>query len=307
MSEEKTKKCKHCQSDIPKKVKICPVCKKKQGGKLKWVAIVIAVIVVIAIISAIMGEDSSTVPQNPENATYVEDSELSQVYSSPNDFKGRLAKISGKVFTVEEEDGTVYFQMWHDTENSDDNTVVTMSSGDLKIKEGDYVIVDGTIAGAFEGQNAFGGSVNAVAIEAKSVEKSDYKTVVAPTIKAYKTHSSVSQHGYSITIQRVEFAEKETRVYVVIENNGSSKFNFYSYNIKAIQGGKQYEEQENYEADYERPQTEVMTGAKTEGIIAFPAMNDSKDIKIVCEGSSDDWQEEIAPYTFNLKLSKASK
>ena len=29
---EETKKCKYCQSDIPKKAKVCPVCKKKQGG-----------------------------------------------------------------------------------------------------------------------------------------------------------------------------------------------------------------------------------------------------------------------------------
>ena len=30
-----TKICKHCQSEIPKKAKICPNCRKKQGGKLK--------------------------------------------------------------------------------------------------------------------------------------------------------------------------------------------------------------------------------------------------------------------------------
>ena len=34
-----TKKCKHCKSDIDKKAKICPVCKKKQGGALKFVLI----------------------------------------------------------------------------------------------------------------------------------------------------------------------------------------------------------------------------------------------------------------------------
>lgn len=41
MSNEivETKKCKHCQTDIPKKAKVCPNCKKKQGGKLKWFVI----------------------------------------------------------------------------------------------------------------------------------------------------------------------------------------------------------------------------------------------------------------------------
>lgn len=35
--ENEVKKCKHCQSDIPKKAKICPNCRKKQGGKLKFI------------------------------------------------------------------------------------------------------------------------------------------------------------------------------------------------------------------------------------------------------------------------------
>lgn len=47
-----TKLCKHCQTEIPKKAKVCPNCRKKQGGKLKWIIIAI---VVIGIIGAAMG------------------------------------------------------------------------------------------------------------------------------------------------------------------------------------------------------------------------------------------------------------
>ncbi len=46
-----TKLCKHCQTEIPKKAKVCPNCRKKQGGKLKWIIIAI---VVIGIIGAAM-------------------------------------------------------------------------------------------------------------------------------------------------------------------------------------------------------------------------------------------------------------
>ena len=50
--EGETKICKHCQSEIPKKAKVCPNWRKKQGGKLKWILIAI---IVVAIIGAAMG------------------------------------------------------------------------------------------------------------------------------------------------------------------------------------------------------------------------------------------------------------
>lgn len=52
---KETKLCKHCQTEIPKKAKICPNCRKKQSGKLKW--IIIAIIALILIGSMAGGSD----------------------------------------------------------------------------------------------------------------------------------------------------------------------------------------------------------------------------------------------------------
>lgn len=51
MSKEKqvTKLCKHCKTEIPKDAKICPNCRKKQGGIGKWIVIGIVVILLITI------------------------------------------------------------------------------------------------------------------------------------------------------------------------------------------------------------------------------------------------------------------
>ena len=46
----KTKKCKHCQSEIPANAKVCALCGRKQGGKLKWIIIGV---VILAIIGAV--------------------------------------------------------------------------------------------------------------------------------------------------------------------------------------------------------------------------------------------------------------
>ena len=55
--ENETKVCKHCQTEIPKKAKVCPNCRKKQGGIVKW--IIIGVIAIAIIAAATGGNDKS--------------------------------------------------------------------------------------------------------------------------------------------------------------------------------------------------------------------------------------------------------
>lgn len=78
MGKEKpaTKVCKHCKTEIPYGAKVCPQCRKKQGGVLKWVIIAI---VVIGIIGAAAGggddepkevsSTNSTTQEQQNNAT----------------------------------------------------------------------------------------------------------------------------------------------------------------------------------------------------------------------------------------------
>ena len=56
-NSEETKVCKHCQSEIPKKAKVCPVCRKKQGGILKWIVIAVIVIAIIGAVAGSGGDD----------------------------------------------------------------------------------------------------------------------------------------------------------------------------------------------------------------------------------------------------------
>lgn len=59
MSKEKstTKICKYCQTEIPYRAKVCPQCRKKQGGVLKWVIIGFVVICIIG--AAAGGKDDN--------------------------------------------------------------------------------------------------------------------------------------------------------------------------------------------------------------------------------------------------------
>lgn len=109
-----TKKCKYCQSEIDKKAKICPVCKKKQGGgKLKWIIIgVVAVIIIGAIASSQGNSDNSTTTaknsadeKNIEYTKYdvselMDDLETNALKASDK-YKGQYVEITGKLYNID--------------------------------------------------------------------------------------------------------------------------------------------------------------------------------------------------------------
>ena len=117
MSEEKTKKCKYCKTEIPADAKVCPQCRKKlKGGKLKWVVLII---LVGAIIGAVAGESDSESDKSAATATSSEKKEAAPIeYTavSVNDmmsdldsnamgasdkYKGKYLEITGKLTNID--------------------------------------------------------------------------------------------------------------------------------------------------------------------------------------------------------------
>lgn len=113
--KNETKLCKHCQTEIPKKAKVCPNCRKKQGGKLKW--ILVAIILLIAIGSTTGGDKSTNKTSNPAKTdTQIEEKIIEYTEVSVNDmmkslsenamaasdsYKDQYLEITGKLNTID--------------------------------------------------------------------------------------------------------------------------------------------------------------------------------------------------------------
>lgn len=65
MEKSTTKTCRYCQSEIPKKARICPNCRKKQGGVVKWVVVIIVAMLFVGALS----DDSDNEPKKVQNET----------------------------------------------------------------------------------------------------------------------------------------------------------------------------------------------------------------------------------------------
>lgn len=149
--EQETKVCKHCQSEIPKKAKVCPNCRKKQGGIFKW--ILIAVVVLFFIGSIFGGEDGSASDSNPQKV-----GDVSGI-TKEDDTKGnvenkfsvgeivetsnlRITFVSAKEYQSDNEfmqpkAGNVYYEMEFEMENISD-TDQSVSSWDFACYADNY-------------------------------------------------------------------------------------------------------------------------------------------------------------------------
>lgn len=248
-------------------------------------------------------EGQSDVSDKTEEKVFLDENQISDLYSSPKDFIGKYVTLSGKVFTTPETSGNnVALQMWQDSKNNDHNTIVIATKdmvGD--IGEDDYIKVTGLVEDEFEGENMMGGTITAPQIRAEKIEKTSYQDVSSPTNKTIKVDQTQESNGVKIKISKIELADNETRVFLSVDNQSGAAYSFYTFNSKIIQGNKQYTEETNYEAGYDEIESDIPSGVKEEGVIAFKAIKD-KDFKFTCEGQSENYELDGDNFTFEISV-----
>lgn len=133
-NEQETKICKHCQSEIPKKAKICPNCRKKQGGILKWILLAVVVIIFLGAVFG-GGDDNSASDSNPKKVGDSSVSEGDTKENVENNFSVgdivetsnlRITYISASEYEsenqfIQPESGNVYYKMDFEFENISDS------------------------------------------------------------------------------------------------------------------------------------------------------------------------------------------
>lgn len=273
----------------------------------------VTILVFLVIILTTLAACSSTSTGNNSNASNDSSSKIDTkplskdefvaMYSDVKKYKGRKVDFYAKIFTEPERDSKgTYFQCYANNKNNL-NTAVGISDSKFDIKNDDVVHIVGTVSDSMSGKNALGGEVSAPVIKADKIEKSDYATAFSPAIKSIDVNKEINQNGYLMKLNKVEIAVEETRIYITITNNTSSKINFYEFNSKLTQGSSQFDEESNYESNYQKVNSDILTGVKSDGVLTFKAVNPAGDnLKIILEGSSDNYEVQFKPFQFDISL-----
>lgn len=159
MAKEKptTKICKHCKTEIAYDAKVCPQCRKKQGGGIvKKILIALGVIVIISIVFGGGEDENKPSDSNPQSVGTVENenSENETPEVVDNEFSvGEIVETSdlrisflsaGEYVSdndfLEPKDGYMYYRTEFEFENISDTDQVLSSLMDWSCYADDYAM-----------------------------------------------------------------------------------------------------------------------------------------------------------------------
>jgi len=282
--------------------------KKKSKGR-KALIIIFALVAVLLLGAAVFfflkgnpfenaNNTANEETQEDADREYVDD--VSAVAASPEEYEGKWVSFTGKVLSFESDTDGVYLQVYTDPQNYGGNVVVHSTDTSLTFFTDDYVFVEGKVEGIFARENMSGEELNLAKINATTIEGADYISAMSPTIAEIFPAASMEQHGFTLTVEAVEFAETETRVYVTAINNTGEEYALYTYSMAIIQNGHQFEIQNNYDANYEALPSDIPDTILASGIVSFPALDATTPFQLIAEGQSNNWELEFVPFTIDI-------
>jgi hypothetical protein len=237
------------------------------------------------------------------DAQILTDHNFTIYYNDPNSHIGQYTILTGKIFNIlPSSEGYNGFQMYLSGDNKK-NVAVFYNASEVpnESSEDDCVRVKGTTTEKVNSQNAFGAELSIPGINAVSLKKISCLELVDPEAKIVPVNRIQNEGGIIVTLHKIELTNKETRVFLTIENtNKDGDIHFYPSDSLVTVGNKQYETK--YSATYPSIRSTIPEGIREDGAVVFEPV-DHKDGKFrfkISKGFSEDY-----PFIFDVPLSKA--
>lgn len=239
-------------------------------------------------------------PATESKEATIASEEFNQFFENPEEYKYKTITLTGSMLgSPVLVDDLIEFEIFEDANNYKHSAKIIYSDTSITIDDSNYVAIVGTVVDTYETFES-GEFITAPIIKASSIEITTYDKVVEPALAIKEVNQSLTQFNYEVTLERLEYAEEETRLYVTIKNNGTSNFSVYEFDVKAYQDTIEYEHQTNYLANYPSLEYDLAPGATTSGIITLPPLDSNKQLVIDILGSSNNYDEEFELFEYTI-------
>ena len=211
----------------------------------------------------------ATVSPVPKPKSDFTNSNFVALFSKPNGYLGATVDLSGKVSNFPE---VGLLQMY--VGGAVTNDAVVHYNDSFVFVQDDCVKVTGIVEEEFEGINAFSATRIVPSISAKTIDKIDCTQAINPAVKTVVLEKTQIKGGIKVEFHKVEFSDKNTRVYLTVENlNKKAGIGFYDFNSIALQGKRQYSTTYSYDVEYPKIKSDIPPRIEENGVVLFDPLD----------------------------------
>jgi hypothetical protein len=208
------------------------------------------------------------VSSTPTTTAFV-NSNFAVLFANPDNYKDSTVDVTGKVANFPE---VGLLQMYIDGAVRHDAVVHYNAS--FVFVEDDCVRVTGIVEDQFYGTNAFSATRIVPSISARTIDKIDCTQAINPALKTVVLEKTQLKGGIKVVFHKVEFSDKNTRVYLTVENlNKKASVGFYDFDAKAIQGKRQYSTTYSFDVTYPQIKSSIPPEIEENGVILFEPLD----------------------------------
>ncbi|MDX8418282.1 hypothetical protein [Absicoccus intestinalis] len=225
----------------------------------------------------------NVVKSDGSKSNYVKAKKIESALIEPDNYIGKWIKLYGQITSGPKVDGADGYMVCY---KGQDNRYFFVSTTNTNFKVGDYVKVDAKINNIVTRKNAFGDDLPVAELNEAKITKTTYDKVEAPAYQTIKPkNGSKKLDGVKFEVQKVEYAESETRVYIKVTNK--TDYELYcasAYTI--VQQGDTVINPNTSESiiereGYDQIASSIDPGDSSSGIVLFSVISPEKATQVI--------------------------
>lgn len=248
-------------------------------------------------------DEEKSVAEDDGKKEYVDPADVPMALTDPDKYEGKYIKLAGMATSVlERGDEKFYLTAYHDINDSSQEFNICLDNTQ-NIKADDFFVIDGRIEGTTGTLKDVYINEKSLLISAEEVTVTSYTEAMVPTQKELIPQgAAMDQNGLVLTVDKVEFAEQETRLFITVVNNTSSTCSLFSNISTIVQDAQQFEpEMIDPRSKYVELPDEFSPGVTASGVLVYPPLNAEKEFTLTINAFSDDMLElQFDPYVLKV-------
>jgi hypothetical protein len=184
---------------------------------MRWQATLAALVLILAAACADTESQSpATTPAEPAEAVLT-NREWPLAHADPTLAVGRRVELRSRVYSVSKVANDLVLCAWVDFDNDQLATIFRIPGASEGVERDDFIWVEGVVSPAAAEVAGCGGA-REPEVEVTHLTVTD-RVGVRPALRSLPIDQALERRGIRITLDRIEFAAEETRIYFTLENS----------------------------------------------------------------------------------------